>query len=668
MFRVPSLLLATIVCLVHAPALAKTVAHPLTAVPELRGRHPSATFSFRTPRADALTTPIQLKLAWTASEVLDAHNSTITVELDGRSIATKRIQQRGALQSTLGPLSEGYHTLKFIGYLQVENDPCLERNGRGAWLSVTPDSVVTWAEREVELTDPSLADLIANWHAAGKVELVPTGTCAPHTVESWLRADEYLASLGIEQGTNSGGTSLWLASVESGVPRAWAGLLDTLETSPFSASVLSYSARSLKVLGRSEQDVSSAVDGLRWGLAASLCRGSPCILPPLTPGPPSETTPPPGDELAFTLKDRGFRDGWTARGYGEHGLRFQWQRPLWWKVDRAPELSIPLTSPANPQALGRSTLSVLVNDIPLTSYRLDEALTGSSYVRIKLPKHLWSAENFDVRIDVVLRPEGEVPCLESLSELAWIHIGPELTLQVEREELVGTGIGAFSERFTQRRPGLTGRPIAWDWSVWRAVAPLLRPFSRAVTSEPWRVETSDEAEPDTIVVTTVPTAHIDTAPLPGGDGWLDLYGRFALPLTPAYDTAALQVLSTPDTASHLEIAVSPHSETFAIPVPDYLNLRTAVALWSNGQWLTLEAGSDTAKRIVRAPEAEGPQKEQAAALKSKQEQKLQVVNITWAVALGILILGSIYWLNRGVNRRAKAPVDLEHSKDPKGKH
>ncbi len=635
---------------------------------ELRGLESSNAVSFELPPLEERRGHPEVALRWKLSEVVVAERSTLTVEVDGRSLRSIKLgaqpNRGGQLRLDLGELSGGFHTLKLSARLNVDGDPCLERLSREAWLALQPDSVLRWTEVKPGGGPPDLGRTLARFAAVKQAVVTVHDEPSVEGALTWLRADEMLHARGIAATTDKAlPHRLELALSDAQHSNAALQMLQrALVDTEGARSALGVFGKRLVIVGQGHADLRGALDGLQWGQAEQLCRErAVCVLGDLASQANAAKPEPTSDELTvLSLESAGYREGWTAAGLGEHSLRLVWQRPATWKLDRAPVLMLPVSIAKSIESHDhRSTLSVHVGNVPLATYRLDQ-LEQQSLLKLKLPEQHWQAEVFDLRILVHLRRQGDVPCSEALDEAHWLHIAPEASLQVERLESHYDGIARFFEDANEQRPGLGFEEAPSSWDELPTIAALLAPFARAVPGQRWSV--ADEERPTVFIRHTLRDDGRVRANEQGY--WTDSEKRLALPLEAARNMLYLDLRHSDDAPSRFEMVLSEWSGSGRLESPDYAGMLTSGALYAEGQWFQTQDGQKPEQVPVRRKESEAPPVvADTPVARSVQEQTLQWVNTIWAVTIGLLTLGGIYWLRRRMTPRTRAPRDLEYEKN-----
>lgn len=435
-------------------------------------------------RQAQLTASIRFAL----SEVVSPGLSTLAMWVDGTPVRTASLDtfltggDTGVLEGVGTVRSSGFHTLSFRADLKVKDDPCLERYRDATWIKILKGSTV-----RVEESDADGHYTVTNFRRKVKRREVHLGFVGKPTDGSSLAALEAMDLLSQWQATPVYRPDTALrVTFELGDPGGLRGAPDVSGV----IGALTVRAAELEVVAKDWAAVAESLRALRVGDTAELCPQESsgelaCFLTAVVSShnrAPDGDTSPPGQVLSF--KDLGYMEGWTARGSGEHVLRWVWNVPPTVTLTSEPEIHVRGRIPHHHRmSRERSGMSLLVNGKPFANWRVPEG--GERFLlKAKLPQYVLDRPAWSLELQVNLVSEEAERCKAEDESLLWIHFEPQSGLWVPRQERRYAGIARFYLQSTRERPGIKAFS-AQDWSSVVVLGQLLRPFVAQTPTQGW---------------------------------------------------------------------------------------------------------------------------------------------------------------------------------------
>jgi Bacterial cellulose synthase subunit len=615
--------------------------------------------------------PVQLKLQWHLSGLVDPKRSIVNVWVNGQIRSTRRLSDgdHRAWQLNLRPLKEGAHELRIEVYLRAKDDDCLPVP-EGLWFTLLPSSRIAGASHLVKNTASSLAvkDFPQAWHPSAKKQLTTGGpeykafvrvsTEHPWDISfaaAYLQAQIYLAQEGLASRKNAPSSEqagqLILRSfdrLEATHPaRArWAIAANTRFV------LYASGADRLEIITQDPQHISSALQLLADDTLRTLCNESLCSS---SDGPVKPTASTRTDHatqthhLLWHMAQGDQPRGWTAQGVGVHKLRQVWVRPL--AVELKSEVNFFLAARASQAAAldaAQSSISLRINDQPLATYSLQD--WKAEHASVRIPESLWRAAVWVIDFEVRLTPRPEQRCKHLAQEDFWFNLDPRTRLNAKFEYRDAAGIAGFWQRASERAT----LALAWSGSdsatptpeQLALFVPLLQAFTSRTTDSVaprWTFLDPSACKSTACIVLhpAVPSPSAYQHPL----HWRDTWRSVIQPIQRMPD------LHAPGTAV---IAWTPQDRSQAEQLHLVLGARmdspvTTAQLGSfNGpiaihtdQWQIFSAGQANTKHSDEQP---------APGNISQQQGRLRWVNLIWA-ALSLVIvitLALLYWRKKKI--------------------
>ena len=624
---------------------------------ELHGTEATATeiVSFDPP---ADRTVAELTLKWIASDMVDPGRSTLTVEVDGAPLSTARLstaaREHGVstLRVPLLGVGAGFHPVKLRTHLVVDDELCAARHARDAWLRLLPTSTISWEHAAKRATQDSgkqaeAESIVSRLERLGERSDAPILVDLPPDTEGAAAAFEAHALV-----RSLGGRPHLVPKVGTVTP---ALILRRAEIAAALAPVrVTLEGPSVVVVGASASALLRAVVVLRDKPTRSLCLGTTCWLGPFLPQnaveQPAASTP-----LVWSLREQDKSGMWTARGEGDHTLRFTWRRPAGTTVKGWPELHLPVVTSSFDAAAEPSRATLSVNGLPLNSWTFGRG-PAPERIGVRIPKELWDSEAWEFELHVQLHISDTTRCQVDDSGAPWITLGGGGLYVPRREEPVAS-VASFAQAIAGSPMRLHVGPEL-GWPELARVADALAPLRDAARGwEP--VNVFEECAARCVLArgsaAVAADATMPFATVVGADGalfWADRTGRGILPATEAANT--LLLLHSPTPGAGKLIAVVPPGSS-RISAPDFAQLRTAAAFQAQTTWTGLAVAYGTPAPNVAIDIVGTPPVEITKQLLTPTDEEGRLARIDKAamlVALGCVTLG-ILWIVFSVRHRAR---------------
>ncbi len=618
---------------------------------QLTGLNAEAKFFINVDAAkDRKTEPV-LTLSWLKSQLIDTRKSTFSIVLDGRIRRTMRLadMEAGAYTIRLPGMQGGDHQLTIRASLQVDDDPCLLHRKDDAWLTIKPDTRISWERSVAKPQLLAIHSIPASWQRLAQgpsgvlieyqAALDPAGMGAYLDANQLVRRWAYEPELANSERTVG---HMRLTTVDKlAVDNAVAKRLRQAAPARFALAIDSQGI--LSVIGLDTTALREALLLLSDDSARGLCRDAVCTSnTQIIRTRPAIGVLRPSDEpptQVWQLGTSGSSNGWTAKGIGQHQMRFVWRRPATWKVQEWPTLQVhALASSSATLDPNKSAISVRINERPVATYSL--AQWKSEKAEVKVPRDFWEAGEWVVDIVANLQPVESKGCSYFDEESNWVSILPETALSVPRQEQAYEGIASFFNESSQSDlPILTiEQPSLQRLAGVAAVLyPFVKPKPGQVWQErAWRVENLAACAAKRCIQVRSATPADATLQY-GPSVWNDTSGELRIPQVETRDTLGLFYLAPQKLQpSQMLVVVGPASEK-ATPLepPDYRGLLGRIALFSK-TWHVLD---------VRAPGQDGPtilspdqiKKRNAVPNISAEQSNLRWLNFVWA-GVSILVI------------------------------
>lgn len=613
---------------------------------------------------------IRIEVRWSASEVIDAARSTLSVEVDGRPIRSVWLRElmTGASPKSLivelESLEPGTHALGVRARLVVDGDPCLERYKDDAWLIVSEQTRVELVKSEREAKPRAgLATLPQRWRAAGpEVQLVP-----PRTRQD---DDALLAALEVSDMLRSWGLVPRLAEVEEGRSRLelWTlreaeadghPLAAALVATPGATAIAGLDDRGdLTIIGRKGRDLARAARQLKSERLRSLCpQSGPCMLTESASASPSEM-PSAAATQVLSLAELGFERGWTARGPGRQLLRWVWTPPSDWSIENKPQLRLKAARSTHPQLDDeRSSVTVELAGRPLASWSLS-SLDAEDTMAVTIPADAWGEPQWVLDVVTVLHPRDDTPCASVDDEAVWISLSPDSGLVVERTETAYDGFAAFERTARSMRPALV-RPTEWTWDEALALSAVLWPLSTSTPAAAWEwAAPVGERNGLSIELRAASAKNLGALQELEDHWWGDKSTSLGVPLLASDSTVLLVHTRDPHSDGQLvSVGVGLDYDAAEFTPPNFTQMTGHHAVWLDGHWVGLGGGAAVLDvRTVREPAAATSGQTPAT---SDQARAFRRLNAGWIVG-SVLALGALLvWTRRRRPPASTRAEDLE---------
>jgi len=664
-----------------SPGAAERVrrAEPLfDAATVLRGASSSTERVLSVPDRAYGTRDYELVLHWSASTMLAAERSSLSVAIDGRPLTSRWLagsiddSGRGRLRIDLGALRPGYHTIEIRARLAVGDDRCAFEHEDDAWLVIEASSELRWTEREVARA-VSVRDTPANWFRGpgedNAVVIDPRLPISTDAATAYLLADQYLRTRGLRPafGDQAGPRLVLALGEQSGE------LGPLLAKNADVRAVLDVRGPDLWIVAR---EAAGLADGLRAleSDGSRLCRAARCFVGSTRPADaePRSAQVDRDPLVVGSLASLGQERGFTAVGPGTHRFRLVWRKPRAWQPTSWPELRFDVAwSAATVLDREHSTVRVELNGRVISTYSLSAAAAGGRLM-VRIPEESWDAPEWVFDISARLRPDREVPCEALDVEALWVRFEPTSSLRVPRsEKRYDDGIAGFYSAVED------GAPLRLLWSEslsWRGLArsaPMLVPLAAARPTTDW--DWTDDAEQCApACVAFGPRSGVDVLrriAVGTGSYWVDAEGVASVPFVSRRDMAAMSVGDCEQPDCRVLRLRWPIADSAQSPEPPELtNLLGALAVFDGDTWHSLlEASTPTgAKKVTGAL----PPAATDRPLTSEQESLLVKVNWLWGLLVALALVLLVRWLLATARdgARARAGEALAVAQRPTEEH
>ncbi len=567
------------------------------------------------------------------SSLLDVDASTVSVEVDGESRMSSRLSDLGSpVTVQLRDVPAGFHRVRIRAHLEVRGDPCLQRFAREAWIRIRR------ARLRYERDPAPAASTVAAFlrEAEGEEISVEIEGSTEDAFVPWHEADALVRSRGAVPRNDDHGTE-----------RAIVGRVSRLRADDAVQSIVEVEDGTLLVRARTSAALANAFFALRER-AADDC-GSRCSLTHYRATAAPAESSEQGTTM-LTLEDVGYPAGFTARGEGDHVLRFGWTRPANVRVARWPQLDVILRGA---RFGDESHVLLSVGGRPLTTFDLREAEDGEeTRLSARVPEELFDEPTWPVEVTLKLRRESAETCEQ---DDGWIHVAAA-ELRVPHDRARPTGIARIAASLDEPlviqgevRPGDRARLGALLWPLRKTGVALV----------------SGECDARCVRVrATEPTDRFGVVNTQGDPHWVDRQGELAraLPaLSPTvYGIEERLEIAIPDGVARLpepeeewvitddvgDRAPTPRAEVY----PRYATLAGDAAVLDGAGW---RATRESSRLYFEEVRDERPAPIRAVPLigAPREETRSRRVDSLWlATSAAVLFIGAL-WVARARPRR-----------------
>lgn len=600
---------------------------------------------------DSDTSDSILNLQWSASDLVDRENSLITVLVDQQPIRTSRLSVAASKVSqgwtiSLGQLEPGPHQVTLKTHLEVAGDPCLIRFSKEAWFRIETKSSIELPAKVESETDAGLRNLPTLWQGDKRlVQMIPPKKLSADSVLAFLEASAQLQVWGFTPTLDTQPKKLVLMLLEEDDENRFAKQL--LAAPRQAHAIAGIDNRTLTIIARSESGLADAIRQLSSTTNRALCpKQGACLLSKTSKESKSETKSDVDKEnqaLVLNLKTLGYQHGFVGQGSGTHVLRFVWQRPSTWSLTQPAQLHLDIRLPQSPLIdQDTTTVSVRVNDQPISTWHVYDNSTKHNEraaLKAKVPMDFASDEALSFEVMIRIGLKEDVACEAINDEALWLVLEGSSRLLVERNEKRYDGIAAFYRSTKTQRPTLSTEKAMTSWNEVLWLGAILHPFVDQTRSQRWRW-TDDGDQHARIEIYSLDKSSGIGAKDDFTKAWWSGSSE-GLPLLSLANSARLSTATRGLLTIQLGRLTSKPPES-----PRYAALVDADALWSNPAWVGLEG--DAKVSDIHKVRSEGSNtRESLARIKSKEERKLQTINLVWAGLAGMLLVATaFYWRKR----------------------
>lgn len=635
---------------------------------QLRGAQPSQSIPIHMEATSAQ--PIELKLDWISSPMIDGKKSIVNVLINGQIRSTRRVSdlEGNAWRISLRPLNPGNHILTLQAQLRGKDDDCLPLPD-SLWLTLLNGSTIKGAlkgggiEKRESL---AVRDFPAKWKATHVSAAAQDQRARPSVLlahdfawkeqaqSAWLRALQFLHQNGLNAQTKPDAGSqtaterkLTLRSfdrlpAEHPARKRWESEKNTL----FALHAVSESH--LEIIAKSPENLNRALDLMHDEERRKVCHERLCSVSDIdvTIERAANTRNASADTPALWRMTAGDQPrGWTAQGVGTHRLRQVWVRPLATEFQSDVYLHLAArASQAEQIDFLQSSINVRINDQPLATYSLSN--WKSSTAKIRIPQSLWRANIWVIDFDVRLVSRNLQRCSFLVQDDYWVAIDPETQVEAMYKMVEPIGIAGFWQR------AVTSPAVHVTWAEAASKAPteqqlaLFTPLLQALQASP-----SEATSPRITLVSksqckTSPCVilHSDASASWANEevlSWKRAFGQVPdqvkdIPDLGTKGTAAL-LWVPPDqgNAEQLHLVLGSRSDS-TLPVPPLSTFSGSIALHTD-QWQFFSDESAFRSNLNASPAGAGNT--------SAQQGRLRWVNLIWALISITIVAGFaiVYW-------------------------
>lgn len=629
----------------------------------LSGRNSSAAINII---VDSDTSESILNLQWSASDLVDRENSLITVLVDQQPIRTSRLSVAASKVGrgwtiSLGQLEPGPHQVTLKTHLEVAGDPCLIRFSKEAWFRIETKSSIELPAKVESETDAGLRNLPTLWQGDKRlVQMVPPKNLSADSVLAFLEASAQLQVWGFTPTLDTQPKKLALILLEEDDE---ARLAKQLLAAPEQAhAIAGIDSRTLTIIARSESGLSDAIRQLSSSTNRALCpKQGACLLSKMSSEKKTKTEIEAEKEnqaLVLDLKTIGYKHGFVGQGSGTHVLRFVWQRPSTWSLTQPAQLHLDIRSPQSPLVdQDNTTVSVRVNGQPISTWHVydgNKKHNERAALKAKVPMDFASDEALSFEVTIRIGLKEDVACEAINDEALWIVLEGSSRLLVERNEKRYDGIAAFYRSTETQRPTLSTEKAMTSWNEVLWLGAILHPFVDQTRSQRW--QWTDESDQHArIEIHSLDKSSGIVAAYVTKAWWIDSFE--GLPLLSLANSVRLSTATKGLLTIQLGRLTSKPPES-----PRYAALVDADALWSDPAWVGLE-GDASVSDIHKVRSEDPSPSESLARIKSKEERKLQTINLIWAGLAGLLLLATAFYWRKRPTLVATGDIEEMNDKD-----
>lgn len=341
------------------------------------------------------------------------------------------------------------------------------------------------AESPPEGSAGSVSGLLAGWqkHSA-RVRVVLPETLGADWLPAGLAADALVRSLSAQPVTAADASAAATLRL-SPLPLAAATNLEV--------AVVEAEAGTLTVSAMSAQDVARTLIRLRQPVLQSTCNTRLCQIPLVAEPqrPPDRARSPNKDPRSdaqsqvFTVGERGYPGGYTARGEGRHVLAFSFHRPVNWQIEEWPTLRLFVDRSLHPALDGAaSAVEVRLHGLSLGRFPLTARAGRVLLVSQPIPASFWDLPVWDFEVISTLASTSGLPAATTEVSPLWLSIAPRSSLYVPRREpQFPHSLAAWHRRMAEGPPQLRlSQPL--PSALLPALGAALFPWSGPA---PWRI-------------------------------------------------------------------------------------------------------------------------------------------------------------------------------------
>jgi len=627
---------------------------------------------------------VELKLHWTTSTLLNRTRSIVNILVDGQIRSTRNLEdlETNGWKVNLRHLKPGLHELSFQVHLRGKNEDCTPLP-ESLWVSLLDVSTIRGASRHddsVALKQLAIRDFPNTWRA----ELMDK-SIAPHLEKpsialthnfawnssmatAWLQAQLFLAKHGLRSRPSQqpisnqvnklpSSAQLYLrslAQLERDHPAAkrWRDNKDTLYV------LYAPNPLQLEVIAKTPEDIQIALDLLNDDARRQVCHQDICSFSASDKSNQAHAEAIAPHDTSLPLWHMASGDqprGWTAQGVGTHRLRQVWIRPLAMNLQSDVTLHMVARASQSEQIdLQRSSISIRINDLPLSTYSL--SAWKSSHAKVAIPHRIWRSNAWVIDFEIRLVPRHLERCNYSVQEDFWVSIDPETQLEANYEYVEAQGIAGFWQRSIQRPVVLltwsnttTGLPSEHELASFTT---LLQAFQNSTSglitqhfsfSEPARCK-------DLPCIVLHPHSGPSTVEASFLD-WKKAFSRIPeqakhMPDLNAKGNAVIAWLSADARQAEQLHFILDASQNFELKTPSFSSLVGAIAIHSDQWHLFANETVYHSPRQNKTSSARGNV--------SQQQSRLRWINLLWALICFVIVgaFAIAYWRKK-------------HSPDPK---
>lgn len=491
-----------------------------------------------------------------------------------------------------------------------------------------------------------MARLPSLWPAATLIHLVPELEPDPETALVYLEVDALVRAWGLRPVRARHEAEGPRVVMRLGGTPSWDALADA-------SAQVSLDKDALVLVGRTAAALRHAVRMLRSEDVRRLCAPKECFFGPFADTPSIGTFDAPKEEpsTVWRLADLGLSQGWSAKGEGEHVLRWFWKKPSTWRPLPWPEVELPLLA-SSLHGLGAGARVTLgFNGQTLATWELESGTKPERLVA-RLPKEVWNVPDWALELRVHLNLQDEYRCLVRDGDAVFLTFSPEGALRVPRDEAPRAHVDEFVRRSHGQLPRL--RLDAFhDWKLMDGFAPVVASWRGHLVEQPWRLAKGRQE----CFAGCIELQWVDDGAGPGpvlrrgpsGKAWVDPSsdkGRPMVAVAPEALPLGLYVL--PEEPLVLVVKVGTGLLDEAVTVPSFTDIDAPGALFLDGKWVPWGGtGALLEHRRVTPPDPLTlPTPVAATPLETVEQRRLRWVDfLTLGGALLALIAGG-FWIRR----------------------